>query len=474
MNTEQVRQLISQGEGNTVEFKENLPTPTDLAKEMAAFANTDGGWLLVGVADQGEIRGVKFNEQSAELVLNVARNNCVPHLHPHIETIDLDGTTIAAIRVERGRQKPYQANERIYVRIGASTRVATQVELLSMLQESGLLSFDQLPVLNATLDDLDLDKARAYLTQQTDPAHLVADSEVLELLTHLKVIVRYEEQRIPSIGGLLLFGKAPQRELMHSELRAARFQGRDVVGPISDKLDCRGTLPEIIDQATEFVRRNRRIVPRMEGIRRIDVEEYPLPAVREAIANAVAHRDYALTGSSIRLFLFDDRLEIISPGRLIFPVTLESLGHTRETRNRLIVRVLRDLGYIEDLGTGIRRIRAAMANSGLRPPVFAEEHHQFIITLYGATVEKNGITAPAIDATAQWGLNERQARAVEYLKTYGQITRGEYCALTGIQKSTAHQDLQGMVLKGIIVQQGKGRGVRYVWNRPASDDLPDD
>ena len=473
MDADDIRQLVSQGEGNTIEFKESLPVPADLAREMVALANTDGGWLLIGVTDQGGIRGVTFGDREARRVLNVARNNCVPHLQPQIETVELEGRTVAVIRVERGRQKPYQANGRIYIRIGASTRVATQVELLSMLQESGLLSFDQLPVLNATLDDLDLDKARAYLSRQTDPVRLATNGDVIELLTHLKAIVRYEGRRIPSIGGLLLFGKDPQRELMHSELRAARFQGRDVIGPITDKQDCRGTLPEIIDQATEFVRRNRRIVPHMEGIRRIDVEEYPLSAVREAIANAVAHRDYALTGSSIRLFLFDDRLEIISPGRLVFPVTLESLGHVRETRNRLIVRVLRDLGYIEDLGTGIRRIRAAMAGSGLRPPVFAEEHHQFIITLYGAAAE-GSVSVPLTDEAARWGLNERQARALEYLKAYGQITRSEYCALTGVQKSTAHQDLQNMVSKGIIVRRGKGRGTRYVWNRPASDDSPDD
>ncbi len=195
--------------------------------------------------------------------------------------------------------------------------------------------------------------------------------------------------------------------------------------------------------------------------------------MHEAIANAIAHRDYALTGSSIRLFLFDDRLEIISPGRLVFPVTLESLSHVRETRNRLIVRVLRDLGYIEDLGTGIRRVRAAMASSGLRPPIFAEEHHQFIITLYGAAAE-GGVAVPLTDEAARWKLNERQARALEYLKAYGQITRSEYCTLTGVQKSTAHQDLQNMISKGIVVRQGKGRGTRYVWNRPAPDDSPDD
>jgi ATP-dependent DNA helicase RecG len=166
-------------------------------------------------------------------------------------------------------------------------------------------------------------------------------------------------------------------------------------------------------------------------------------------------------------------LEIISPGRLVFPVTLESLGHVRETRNRLIVRVLRDLGYIEDLGTGIRRIRAATANSGLRLPVFAEEHHQFIITRHSAAAA-GGVVVPPTNEAARWRLNERQARALEYLKAYGQITRSEYCELTGVQKSTAHQDLRSMISKGIVVRQGKGRGTRYVWNRPAPDDAPDD
>ncbi len=473
MNADDVRQFIAQGEGNRIEFKESVPVPANLAKAMVAFANADGGWLLIGVTDRGDVQGVAFGDRKAQFVLNVARNNCAPPLQPKTETVELDGKTVAVIQVERGRQKPYQANERIYIRIGASARVATQVELLSMLQESGLLSFDQLPVLNATLDDLDLDKARHYLAQQTDPAQLTTNGGVLELLTHLKAIVLYENRRIPSLGGLLLFGQDPQRELMHSELRAARFQGRDVVGPITDKQDCRGTLPEIIDQATEFVRRNRRIVPHMEGIRRVDVQEYPLPAVREAVANAIAHRDYGLSGSSIRLFLFDDRLEIISPGRLVFPVTVQALGDVRKTRNRLIARVLRDLGYIEDLGTGIRRIRAAMADSGLRPPIFAEEHHQFTITLYGAASE-GSVAVPIPDKAARWGLNERQAKALTYLEAYGQITRGEYCALTGVQKSEAFRELQDMVQKGLVVRQGKGRGVRYVLTSPAGDDSGDD
>jgi ATP-dependent DNA helicase RecG len=129
VNADDIRQLIAQGEGNTIEFKERLPAPAELAKEIVALANTDGGWLLVGVTDRGDVRGVAFGDREAQLVLNVARNNCVPHLQPRIETVELNGKTVAVIQVERGRQKPYQANERIYVRIGTSTRVATQVEL---------------------------------------------------------------------------------------------------------------------------------------------------------------------------------------------------------------------------------------------------------------------------------------------------------------------------------------------------------
>jgi ATP-dependent DNA helicase RecG len=139
MNSDDVRQLIAQGEGNTIEFKQNLPMPAELAKAMVAFANSDGGWLLVGVTDRGDVRGMTFGDREAQFVPNVARNNCVPHLQHRTETVELDDKTVAVIRVERGRQKPYQANERIYVRIGASMHAATQVELLSVLQERGIV-----------------------------------------------------------------------------------------------------------------------------------------------------------------------------------------------------------------------------------------------------------------------------------------------------------------------------------------------
>lgn len=112
MDSNQIRQLIAQGEGNLNEFKENLPVPAELAREIVALANSEGGWLLIGVDDEGNVQGT-FGDRETQLVLNVARNNCVPHLQPKLEAVDLSGKTVAVSRVDRGRQKPYQANERI-------------------------------------------------------------------------------------------------------------------------------------------------------------------------------------------------------------------------------------------------------------------------------------------------------------------------------------------------------------------------
>ncbi|RPI58498.1 MAG: hypothetical protein EHM56_01620 [Chloroflexi bacterium] len=134
---------------------------------------------------------------------------------------------------------------------------------------------------------------------------------------------------------------------------------------------------------------------------------------------------------------------------------------------------MRVLGYIEDLGTGIRRIRAAMANSGLRPPIFAEERHQFTISLYGAAAREDITPSIVSDQAAQWG-QERQAKALEYVTAYGQITRGEYASLTGVAKSEAYRELQEMVDKGVVARRGRGRGVHYTLIVPTGDDSRDD
>jgi predicted HTH transcriptional regulator len=219
-----------------------------------------------------------------------------------------------------------------------------------------------------------------------------------------------EGRVVPTIAGLLLFGARPQDRLEAATLKCAFFYGENQGTQLRDRADVVGPLHRVIDDGAAFVARNRRLVPRMEGIRRVDVPEYPDYSVREALANAVAHRDWSLEGAKVRLFVFDDRLEIWSPGRLPPPVTLERLGYDQFSRNRLIARALVERGEI----------------------------------------------------------NERQHRALQHVRERGAIQRREYVQLTGASERTALRDLTELVQKGLIEPGGgRGRSAAYRLRGPA-------
>jgi ATP-dependent DNA helicase RecG len=197
----------------------------------------------------------------------------------------------------------------------------------------------------------------------------------------------------------------------------------------------------------------------MEGIRRVDIPEYPDYSVREAVANALAHRDWALEGAKIRLFIFDDRLEIWSPGRLPPPITLERLGYDQFSRNRLIARVLVERGLIEEVGLGIRRIREEMSDLGLPEPEFREDGFSFVIT-FRSIAPREGVVASFDQFRSlfeQEIISERQYRGLLHALEHGVVARREYAALTGVSDRTALNDLADLVEKGLIEPTG-GRG----------------
>jgi ATP-dependent DNA helicase RecG len=237
---------------------------------------------------------------------------------------------------------------------------------------------------------------------------------------------------------------------------------------LRDRADVVGPLHRVIDDGAAFVARNRRLVPRMAGMRRVDVPEYPDYSVREALANALAHRDWSLEGAKVRLFMFDDRMEIWSPGRLPPPVTLERLGYDQFSRNRLIARVLVERGYIEEVGLGIRRMREEMARLGLPEPEFREDGFSFVIT-FRSIAPREGITPIAPDsgdpfrALLEGGeINERQHRALQHVRERGAIQRREYVQLTGVSERTALRDLTELVEKDLIEPSGgRGRSAAY-------------
>jgi ATP-dependent DNA helicase RecG len=382
---EDLRDLIRRGEGQRIEFKAAEADSADIARAITALANSGGGSILLGVGDDGEILGLWYAQPShigrnirtlpdlgawRQWAVNVSRHNCDPAVPVALEHAVIDGVDVLAIHVPDGQDKPYRANGRVYVRIDAEVHEATREELARLMVESGRVQYERLSVPEAELADLDEASLRGYFADIRRVPYPEEADERARLLVNLGFATRQTGRVVPTVAGMLLFGRRPQDRLPAATLKCAFFYGLHQGTQLRDRADVVGPLHRVIDEGAAFVARNRRLVPRMEGIRRVDVPEYPDYCVREALANGLAHRDWSLEGGKVRLFMFDDRLEIWSPGCLPPPITLERLGFDQFSRNRLIARVLVERGYIEEVGLGIRRIREEMASLGLPEPEF--------------------------------------------------------------------------------------------------------
>jgi ATP-dependent DNA helicase RecG len=284
----------------------------------------------------------------------------------------------------------------------------------------------------------------------------------VENLKRLELASERDGRLTLSIAALLFFGTRPQRFAPHSMIRLARFQGASPLNFI-DRLDCIGVLPEMIDEAERFVQRNTRLAARITGFERREVTEYPYAAVREAIANAVAHRDYERTDVEVRVSIFDDRIEVQSPGRLPAPLTLDTLGEEYALRNRVIAELLFNIRYIERWNTGILRMRQLMRQHGLPEPVFAEIGQTFRVTFQGPgqgildLIPEQGVTD-----LRSLGLNQRQIDALRLMVNEGKtLTNADYREMFGVAGRTALRDLEGLVATGYVHRIGARRGARF-------------
>ncbi len=276
---------------------------------------------------------------------------------------------------ELNRHKPYRtAGGRFYIRVGKDKKDATGRELIHIAQAAGELHYDETPVIGASLSDFSMTAFNAYHELQfgmTVEEHLSQSGIPMEtLLRNLRLLHEPDSEQMLSVAGVLIFGNDPQHLLPQSRVSAVAFAGKDEDSDILDRREITGRLPQIMEDARIFLNRNIRAPAIEHGFRREDIRLYDQKALGEAVINAIAHRDYSLSGSQIRIFLFSDRFEIRSPGKLPNAVTLENirLGMHAE-RNRAIVNFLTHLGYMSAIGTGIPRliIRLSKILSGREP-----------------------------------------------------------------------------------------------------------
>ncbi|MBL7184014.1 MAG: putative DNA binding domain-containing protein, partial [Anaerolineae bacterium] len=443
MNEETFARLLQQREGETLDFKQELPGSSDLAVLISAFYNTRGGTIIIGVDNQRRPVGVDRPQSVEAGIVNIIRDRLDLDVLPTIEIVAYQGQEFVAVTCPRGPYPPYfvRGEPRPYVRVGSSNRLATHAEIRHLYLLSGEVSYETLPCRGATLTDFSAALIGRYRERRNRHTAGALDLSDEELLRNLGCVVEEEGRLLPTNAGVLLFCEDPYRFLRQNEITCAQFKGTDMLRTI-DRKDLRGPLPGLVMAAEQFLYRHIRIGHEVIGFEGIDYWEYPREAMREALINAAIHRDYSIAGGRIRIFLFDDRIEFYSPGDLLPGVTVEKMQRLEsqsKLRNLVIVEVFRDLGgFIEKMGTGIQRMARAMEEHGLLRPHFEELGGEFRVTLIGP-----GDRFMEKEAVPEWmrGLNERQVTAMEYVARQGKITNREYQALFGVARGTALLDL---------------------------------
>lgn len=406
MNRTELTELIQNGENSGVEFKRDDIVPEKLAKEMAALLNLEGGHILLGVEKDRTVSGLSREpERAEEWVMEAARVHLRPAAIPYWETIEWSkGKTVGIVSLPADApDKPYKAKRGsawvTQIRVGTTTRDATNEEEARLYQQSGRLQYDRKPVPGSSFAEFDRRRLTNYfrdVRRQACPDE--GDEEGwIRLLVNTELMAEDRGRPIPSAGGLLLFGARPNRYLPQSGITAVAYPGaikdyeakeRAVVrGPVVALLAETGSVVEtgVIEGALDFVRRNTKLEAWVDdGGRRQERWDYPADAVREAVVNAVAHRDYTITVSDIELSIYSDRLEVVSPGRLPNTVTVEKMrAGYRASRNELVKEVLRDYRYIEATGLGVPRkiVQGMLAHNGTEPDLI-EEEERFLVRLW--------------------------------------------------------------------------------------------
>ncbi len=414
----------------------------EFAETLTAFANGRGGSFTVSATQP---------EQVLEQILQGALRSSPPLVIPIPNIRRERGRAVINVTIPPGLPHVYSVEGRYLIRENERNTPLLPARLRRLMLERGEMTFEDEVVHGANESDLDWNAVEQY-------AERLRVSNTRELLIRRGCLRELEGKYKPTQAGMLLFGRDPVRFIRGAFITAVRFAGREM-GDVFTRIEITGALPEQIRRAETFLIDHLRKDVQLTGsMERQERYELPLESAREALVNAVAHRDYSIQGDGIRLYLFGDRLEVTSPGRLPGPVTLSNLVDERFSRNSIIVQVLADLGFIERLGYGIDRILTLSRENSLPTPEFDETDGGFRIRLYSS--ESVNYAAPAFDYT---GLNPRQQQALEFLLRHNTITNRQYQELCpDVHSETLRRDLADLVTREMIERLGEKRGSYYV------------
>jgi ATP-dependent DNA helicase RecG len=454
--------LLAQPEGPRLAFVRERFKPADLAETLAAFANDHGGTVLVGVGGRtrARVEGVNDVVAAREGVIEAALACTPPLVLPMPQAVEHEGVTLLLAQVPPGLPHVYSVRGKYLQRQGMTNQPLPPDALRRLLNDRGEVGWERLVPEAASLDELDTTRVEAYRSR----LGLDESADMHTLLYQRGCLARPEASADyrPTNAGLLLFGVNVRHRFPQAELTLVHYRGTDMADEF-ERDDVQDTLPEAVRRAERWLMEHMRRGSRMVGLERQDWTQFPAPAVREVLVNAVAHRDYSVRGEGIRIALFADRLECYSPGRLPGHVTVENIVEERFSRNETLVQVLADFGLIERLGYGIDRMLVQMEEAGLPAPTFRETTAGFLVVLQGHQFATDDTTGIDTSEWVQQGLNERQIAALLHLKEHRRITNRDLQELApDVSAETVRRDFADLVERGLLLKVGERRATYYI------------
>ncbi|MFH1510786.1 MAG: ATP-binding protein [Candidatus Woesearchaeota archaeon] len=447
MDTENLKRIIHEGEGSEVEFKQSFHSFQEVAKIVCAFANTAGGILTLGVSDNGMVAGVREDLDSVQQKISQCSRTIQPNPVVGLEVHTIDKKKLVVVVVHKADSSVFHTvGGVIYVRIGSTIQKLDGQSIVEFLRNRQILLFEESLETSATLEDIDIAKVSSYLELRKQADYLKMHS-LEEFLVNRRLASLQPVLRIKN-SALLFFSKYLQSFFPYAQIKLVRFDGNEPIKVLAYE-EAGGSLPQVIEQSLNFVRRFVAKEFVISGAKRKETHILPEEAFREAVINAVAHRDY-FNKNEIQLSIFDDRLEITNPGGLPEGMTRELLGVLSIQRNPVIYQFLKDYGYMEGIGSGISKIFKAMKDSQLGLPEFVSAKGFFRIVL------------PIRKGLAFTEFNKRQLRALEYLRMHKRMKAKEYSSINSVSIPTALKDIKELEKKKYLKKIGSYRGAYYV------------
>lgn len=452
---EEIIEGLRKAESEEIELKKSTSQLERALKAICAFLNHKGGKVYFGIAPDRKIVGQEVSDQTLKTISQKIRQKIKPEINPEIKVLEIEGRKIIEVKVDEGRNKPYYLDGIPYKRVGNENPIISPEELKKIILKREKVYWDEEICEEASLENIDWEFVKWYKEKYEFIARkkiYTPDEDLLKALGCIKVV---DGEFKPTNGGILAFGKDSQKFFPQAKAIVAVYPSAKVGTRHVDIKEISGNLIRIVDEVDEFIRRYLSTFSYLkEGkLAREEIPQYPYFVVRELLINAVVHRDYALRGAKVIIKIFKDRIEYQSPGPLPEGITPENIVKEVFHRNPVLMGVFSSIKYVEEIGEGWDRIMEEVKSHPLKPkmPNIENPGRSVIVTIFSPEgYEYVGLY-----------LNERQRKALEYIKEKGKITRREYIELTKVSQRQANKDIDILIKKNLIVRYGKGRSVYY-------------